>query len=68
MKECRFLSRTEWSTLIGREGRGLALIGRELYRALHGVAPLSFLFPKEPASRIQSPASLWHKRAGVATL
>ena len=42
-------TRLEWNTLIGREGRGLALIGRELYRTeiFYNVAPpaLSSLMP-----------------------
>ena len=68
---------SEWSTLIDRDCRDRALIGRGLYRT--DVAPPALLCHKEPARRIQSPlvgaskrkippifclliaGSLWHK-------
>ena len=50
---------SEWSTLIGRECRDRALIGREFYIELkyfHDVATPALLCHKEGAQSIQSPS------------
>ena len=62
----------EWSTLIGREGRDRALIGRLLYGTFHDVATPAQLCHKEPAPIIglfcawQPYIPYGIKRAGVA--